>query len=369
MKMTNLSKEQIEIEKREYAMLKKLNLVFNDNLALFDSRLKDSLKYMYYVTLPIIMASLENKSFNPFSEIIEKHISYIINNKMLAHGYKMLPLGYSSDLSFEDENNVIHLDIKTANINNPADFKEEIALGFNQTSYPGKLPSGIRGTSDYSSAGINEVKTYPILPEEYKFDGDSKLCLTNGLLFIYPDYKEIIDNIRQEYIKIRKILDERLIDLFKDVFADEKNINQFLNYKPSKERFKRRELIVENLVRAYFIHNKKELKLSGDERKKLEEFSKKVVQISDKLGEREIKPVAIISISIPNGKLAPHYDSQVVSGKSFGRSIRYHYEDGVFKGLNERSRVVFIHYDKKYLSQLKRYFRKIVTYDVAEKEN
>lgn len=367
--MANLTDEQIKIEKEEYCMLKKFNLVFSDNLSLFDSRLKDSLKYMYYVTLPIVMASLENKSFNPFSEIIEKHISYIINNKMLALGYKMLPLGYSSDLCFEDEDKVIHLDIKTANIKNPADFKEEIALGFNQTSYPGKLPSGIRGTSYYSSDGIDEVKTYPILPAEYKFNGKTKLCLTNGLLFIYPDYKEIIDGIREKYIEIRKILDGRLIELFKDVFSGQKNINLFLDYKPSKERFKRRELIVENLIRAYFIHNKKELKLNTEEKNKLEKFSERVVEISEELGKREIKPIAIISISIPNGKLTPHYDSQVVSGKSFGRSIRYHYEDGVFKGLNNKSRVVFIYYDESYLSELKKYFRKIVTYDITEKEN
>jgi len=367
--MTELDNSQIEIEKKEFEMLKTLNLVFKENLGAFDSKLKDSMRYIYYVTLPIIMASLENKSFNPFSEIIEKHISYIINNKMIALGYKMLPLGYSSDLSFEDPNFIVHLDIKTANINNPADFKEEIALGFNQTSYPGKLPLGVRGMGEYNSDGIKEVKTYPNLPEEYQLDGTSKLCLTYGLLFIYPDYKEILDSIRQEYIHIRNLLDGRLLDLFKGVFSNQENIKRFLNYKPKRERFQRRELIVENLVRAYFIHNKKELNLSEAEMEKLDEFSKKVVKISDKLAQREIKPVAVISISIPNGKLSPHYDENIVSGKSFGRSIRYHYKKGVFKGLNKKSRVVFIYYDKKYLTQLRRYFRRIVTYDVQEKEN
>ena len=133
--MEELSKDQIEIEKKEFETLKKLNLLFRDNLDIFDSSLENSMRYTYYITLPIIMASLEDKSFNPFSEIIEKYINYIINNKMIARGDTVLPLGYSSDLSFEDENYVIHLDIKTANINNPADFKEEIALGFNQTSF------------------------------------------------------------------------------------------------------------------------------------------------------------------------------------------------------------------------------------------
>ena len=360
--MSDFTKEQIEVEKKEHDMLKKLNRVFSDNLSIFDSGLEDSLKYMNYITMPIIMASLKKKSFNPFSEIIEKHISYIINDKMIGLDYKMLPLGYSSDLSFENDEEIVHLDIKTANINNPADFKEEIALGFNQTSYPGKLPLGIRGDSSYTPDGIDEVKTYPNLPEEYKSNGKSRICLTNGLLFIYPDYKEIIDNVREEYITIRKILDGGLIRLLRDK-------KQFLDYRPHRERFKRREIIVGNLVRGYFIHDKKDLHLSNNEKNQLEDFSEKLFQISDNLRKREIRPVAIISISIPNGKLFPHYNSEIVSGKSFGKSVRYHYREGVFKALNGDSRVVFINYDEKYLPQLKKYFRKIITYKVTEKEN
>jgi len=90
---------------------------------------------------------------------------------MISMGYKMLPLGYSSDLTFEDDEHVINIDIKTANIKNPADFKEEIALGFNQTSYSGKLPSGIRGKGEYYSDGIEIVRTYPNLPKEYHVNG------------------------------------------------------------------------------------------------------------------------------------------------------------------------------------------------------
>jgi hypothetical protein len=370
--MVNFTQEQVQIEKKEYEILEKLNYLFKDSLDIFNSGLKDSMRYINYITLPIIMASLEEKSFNPFSEVIEKHISYIINNKMIASGsYKMLPLDYSSDLSLESNDHIIHLDIKTANLNNPSDFKDTIALGFNQTSYPGKLPSGIWSTDNYCMDGINEVKAYPILPEEYKVNGKIILCLTYGLLFIYPAFEDIINRIRQKYIEIRKVFDNKLIDLFKGVFSNQDNIVQFLNYKPSNEKFKRRELIIGNLIRAYFIHNKKELKLNHEEKIKLEEFSKKVIQISDELIKREIKPVAIISISIPNGKLSPHYDSQIVSGKSFGTSIRYHYEEGIFKGLDgeEKSRVVFIDYNKEYLPQLKVHFNKIITYNIVEKEN
>ena len=55
------SNEQIKIEEKEYEILKKLNFVFNDGIETFNDGLSDSLEYIYYITLPIIMASLENK--------------------------------------------------------------------------------------------------------------------------------------------------------------------------------------------------------------------------------------------------------------------------------------------------------------------
>ena len=64
--------------------------------------------------------------------------------------------------------------------------------------------------------------------------------------------------------------------------------------------------------------------------------------------------------------LTPFYDNNVVSGKSWGKSIRYHYQDGKFKGLNEESRVIFIDYEKDYESKLKENFRSIVKYEVKE---
>lgn len=33
------------------------------------------------------MASIEDKAYNPFSEIIEKHISFIVNKKMVIKLY------------------------------------------------------------------------------------------------------------------------------------------------------------------------------------------------------------------------------------------------------------------------------------------
>jgi hypothetical protein len=57
--MTKFLPEQMEIEEKEYEVLKKLNFIFNNSLETFNSRLKDSMNYIYYITLPIVMASLE----------------------------------------------------------------------------------------------------------------------------------------------------------------------------------------------------------------------------------------------------------------------------------------------------------------------
>lgn len=358
--MNTFTQDQLDIEKKESSTLLKLNSIFSKNLKLFNNNLQDSINYMFYISLPVIMASIEKKSYNPFSEIIEKNISYIINKELLTLGYKMLPLGYSSDLSFENEKFVINIDIKTANIKNPQDFNKEIALGFNQTSYPGRLPLGIRSSNEYSLKGIDNVKVNPFLPVEYTVQGKKKLNLTYGLIFIYPDYKEIIDSIRKEYLKIRGIINSMLPSVYKDSFKNEENFEFFLNHKTTKSKSQRRKYIIDNLIRAYFVGEKRDLSLNDTQKNILEQFGTLIKLISDKLIKREIKPVAIISISIPNGKLVPHYDDQIVSGKDFGESIRYHYNEGRFKGLRKKSRVIFIYKNSKYETILRKYFGKIL---------
>lgn len=361
------SEEQISLEFKEYEILQKLNKIFSISLEEFNTKYANSLKYINYLTLPIIMASIENKAYNPFSEIIEKHISFTVNKKMEENGYKTLPLGYSSDLTFENDEHIINIDIKTANIENPSDFSNEIALGFNQTNYFAKLPIGIRGRS-YNKDGIDEVKTVPNIPAKYEIDKKSKLNLTYGLIFIYPEYSTIIDEIREDYLKIRKLFDSKLIELYLSAFSGDKvSINEFLKYKPNAEKFERKEIIIDNLIRGFFIHKKKNVKLKAGETAKIEQFDCTLKNIATKLSKSEIHPVAIISISIPNGQLIPNYDDEIVSGKSWGKSIRYHYKEGIFKGLEgEKSRVIFIDYNKEYLPKLKKYFKNIICYSLKE---
>ncbi|MEP0862190.1 MAG: hypothetical protein HRF52_12215 [Ignavibacterium sp.] len=92
------------------------------------------------------------------------------------------PIG--ADMFFETYNAFVHIDIKTAKIDNPSDYKGKIPLGANQTSY--KLPS--------SNFEVN-------LPTKYKLDDKSeKICLTYFLNIIY-DY-----NLELENIEIKAII-------------------------------------------------------------------------------------------------------------------------------------------------------------------
>lgn len=217
--MINNDEKRI-IEEIEYQTLLKFNQIFSSCIQDFGTRLDDSLKYLDHITLPIIMASIEEKSYNPFSGIIERYVEYIVSQKMEAFGYKFLPLGYSSDLCFETNESVIHIDIKTANIDNPSDFKDTIPLGFNQTSYKGILP--LKGKKFYFPKGKKPLSVYPNLPAEYIINDKKKITITNALLFIYPEYKSILDDIRGDYESILSLIDDKLKNYILKILTEEK---------------------------------------------------------------------------------------------------------------------------------------------------
>lgn len=364
------TKKQLEIEEKELEVLKKLNNIIGDSFDDFQGRLDNSVKYLDYIVLPIIMASIEEKSYNPFSEIMEKHITFVLNKKMESFGYKVMPLENSADLTFEAEDHILHLDIKTANFKNLSDYKNTIPLGLNQMSYPSKIRQGVRGKTEYISSGHEKIKVFPNLPPKYKNNGKEKLTITNGLQFIYPDYKEVIDNIRKDYKNIRESLSKKVKELLKDLFKNKEELKTALKHKPSNTTKTRQDIMVSNIIRAICIHNGiDELELDEGTKKDIEKFIKSIKNIENKLKNKNIRPLATISISVPNELLTPHYDDNFVSGKSWGSSSRFHYENGTFKGLNNQSRVIFINYDLKYEKELKECFNKIVTYSLEEKEN
>ena len=362
-----------EIEKIEKEILLKFGWLFKNSLNEFSTSVDRSLGYLDKIILPTIMASKQDKSYNPFSEIIEKYAIHILTHKLEKEGYKLLPLGYSADLTLENKDHILSIDIKTANLDNPSDFRKTINVGINQMTHVAKLRINRKFLPD-------PFFVYPTIPPYYKFpDGRIKLIFTYGLLFIYPSYSDLVREIRQDYTKLftffRDKVRKALIPIVTRLLTvDEERAEQILNSKPKKSRYTREELIVESVIRGIFIHEQerdellKSLGINSEDKKIIETFSEKLKEFTNKLRERDVKPIAIIAISIPNGLLKEKYLNKFVSGKNYSKSARYHYEDGIFEIIKEKAgdefpRVLFLDVNKEYLSELKRYFDEIVILD------
>lgn len=365
--------DAFEIEKKEKEVLLKFGLLFKNSLDEFGTSIDRSLGYLDKIVLPTIMASKHDKSYNPFSGIIEKYALHILAQKLEKEGYKLLPLGYSADLTLENEDHILSIDIKTANLDNPSDFRETINVGINQMTHMAKLYINKKFLPE-------PFFVYPTIPPYYKFpDGTIKLILTYGLLFIYPPYSDLVEEMRRDYIelfnffrdKVRSALVPILIKLLN---VNQKEAEQILEKKPESSKYKREELIAESVIRGIFIHEQerdellKSLNINQENKKIIENFSEKLKEFTKKLRERNVKPIAIIAISIPNGLLKEKYLDKFVSGKNYSKSARYHYKDGIFEVLKEKTgerfpRVLFLDVDKHYLTELKKYFREIIILD------
>ena len=118
------------------------------------------------------------------------------------------PIG--SDLFFETYNSFIHIDIKTAKIDNPSDYKGKIPLGKNQTSY--SLPN----------------KNYKVnLPTFYSYK--KKICLT---YFINIIYEEISDELNIKAIFLISVPNGELRTKYKDdIYSASKNKKAGFRYK------------------------------------------------------------------------------------------------------------------------------------------
>lgn len=86
------------------------------------------------------------------------------------------PIG--SDLMFELPDAYVHIEIKTALIDNPADYRGKINIGINQTSYK-----------------VNNIFT-PNLPEYYHISNGEKPCLTYAIQIIHEHAKPNIKALK-----------------------------------------------------------------------------------------------------------------------------------------------------------------------------
>ena len=362
-----------KIEDTEKEVLFKLGWIFKNSLTDFSTSVNRSLQYLDKIVLPIIMASKEDKAYNPFSEIIEKYALHILIRKFEREGYTLLPLSYSADLTLENEQHILSIDIKTANIDNPSDFRKTINIGINQMTHIAKLRLNRKFLP-------SPYFVYPTIPPYYEMkNGNKKLILTYGLIFIYPSYKDLIGDIRGDYkelfnffnCKVREVLTKIIKQNF-DLSHEE--ARRILETKTEISRYSKDELITESLIRGLFIHKQERddildsLNISEDERKLLNKFSDQLEKFIIQLQERDIRPIAIIAISLPNGLLKEKYLDRFVSGKDYSKSARYHYEDGIFEVIKEETgeelpRVIFVDLNEDYLNDLKNYFDKIIILD------
>jgi hypothetical protein len=366
-----------EIEETEKNTLINLHFIFKNSLKDFNTSVDRSLNYLDKIVLPIIMASKQEKSYNPFSEIIEKYVIHILIDKFEKIGYNLLPLGYSSDLTLENEEHVLNIDIKTANIENLSDFKNTINVGINQMSHVAKL--------SLNGYELNPpFYVYPNIPPFYEKDSKKKLILTYGLMFIYPSYQDLIKEIRDDYIDLLGLFKGKVEDVLVSILSEKykisrEEIKKLLEERPEMARYSREDLIAESLIRGAFVHKlEKEnifesLKISEDDKKKIEKFESKLKEFINKLRDKNIKPIAIIAISLPNGLLKDKYIDKFVSGKDYARSARYYYEDGIFEILKEKTkeefpRVIFIDINENYKTELKKYFKHIYVLNYKVKD-
>jgi len=378
--VTNLIDDDLEqIEINEVGILNTFGWIFKNSLNEFRTSIDRSLGYLDKIILPMIMASKKDKSYNPFAEIIEKYAIHILTNKLEKEGYKLLPLGYSADLTLEKEDHILSIDIKTANLENSSDFKGTINVGINQLTHVSKLPISRKNFLP------GPFYVYPTIPTYYTFpDGRKKYVFTYGLMFIYPSYSNLMEDIREEYNNIQNFFKDKVEGILIDKFArflnkDKEIVKKILNSKPEKSAYTKEELIIENIIRGIFINEaendelQRELDITPSEREKINNFSNKIKEFSNKLREMDLKPIAIVAIAIPNGLLKDKYLDKFVSGKDYAKSTRYHYEDGIFEIIKERSnkiipRVIFLSYDENYLKELKKNFKKISILDLEIKE-
>ncbi|MEM2599922.1 MAG: hypothetical protein QW482_09520 [Thermoproteota archaeon] len=372
-----ISVTELEIEKMEKDILLKLGLLFRNSLDEFSTSVDRSLGYLDRIILPTIMASKQEKSYNPFAEIIEKFAIHLLTHKLEKEGYKLLPLGYSADLTLENKLHILSIDMKTANLDNPSDFRKTIPVGINQITHVAKLRLNRRILpSPYS--------VYPTIPPFYKLPtGEVKLILTYGLMFIYPSYRDLIDNMRENYFKLFEFFKEKVENVIIPIMEQKMGISQekarkILNSKPRESRYTREELIVESLIRGIFVYEQQRneilqsLHITQESMEIIGTFSKQLRCFTEKLRDRNIKPIAIIAISIPNGLLVEKYGDKFVSGKNYSKSARYHYEDGIFEYIKEKTgeefpRVLFLDINNNYLQKLKEYFDEIKMLDYGLK--
>lgn len=125
------------------------------------------------------------------------------------------PIG--SDLLFETEDAFIHIDVKTAILNNPSDYKGLVNIGRNQTNYPA-----------YKNTDKNFT---PNLPNYYNENSQNeKVCLTYAIQIIHENEKENTLAILLISIpngQLFEVYGNKIVKRGKSAFAKNRSVKDF----------------------------------------------------------------------------------------------------------------------------------------------
>ena len=103
---------------------------------------------------------------------------------------------------------------------------------------------------------------------------------------------------------------------------------------------KKLKVISENIICDVFIHNEKGilrgLNLKKDEIKEIDKFRNLLGKFTKVLQDRNVKSIATIIILIPKGLFKSKYIDKFVIRKTYGSSVRFHYQDGIFEIIKEK---------------------------------
>lgn len=315
--------EEDQIEKLEYQFLDFITQTFESEYENLQKEIDRTDLFKSYL-LPTVFASSSVSTFNIYDEILEKHAGSIIRENIPSE-FQPRPLSVSSDICFESENCILHIDIKTANTSNSSDYENCVPVGTNQTTYSGEIDKFKRS---YDS--VPGFKVYPSLPTEYTVKSQDKLTVTLAVQIIYESYTDEVDNIIEEWNKahssVKNTLLESVKKFYKPSVAD--IIYEYLN------RNSRIDTISNNILLRELVDPFENFYV-------VEENFRIIQRLREVIEEASVSCTmdTVKCIVIPNGQLSPLYDSSMKSGKKWGDSIRYYHTNGNenFKLLSEEA--------------------------------
>lgn len=185
-------KELKEIECLEYHYFQHIHFILTADLEKMIKSLhsKDKIKNDW---IEIFKKSDKKRQNSDFARGAERIYAWLFNQFGIPNSS---PIG--ADLMFETYNAFVHIDIKTAKISNPSDYKGKVPIGENQTSYKAK---------SFNS----NLPIYYSVKENGNLN--KKLCLTYILNIIYDDKSE---NFKILAVLLIAVPNGRLFNIYKN---------------------------------------------------------------------------------------------------------------------------------------------------------